>query len=303
VVFFHGDGGNGKTVFTYVLGAVLGSYRAVSQESAFTISKQGHRGHAQDIAVLKGARLVVCAEPDEGRMWDMGRVKQWSGNEGKIRANLMRQNSIEFEPQGKLILVANHLLDIQTVDSAVQRRLRVVPWNNTPKLVDKTLKETLVEEEAGAILAWALEGQLEYLKQGLPPCSVIDEASAEYLNEKDVMGRFVADCFEITAGKTAPIPLAKVGELFNEWAIANGEKQIRRMKSQALRSKGIDVSATHGRQMVRNAVITAAACNLFTSLLQRRHEAKTADGELPKIPRPDWWPSSGWPFSDQEKTS
>jgi hypothetical protein len=47
------------------------------------------------------------------------------------------------------------------------------------------------------------DGLQEYLKNGLPACSVIDDATAEYLKEKDVMGRFVADCFEIV-GRAGP---------------------------------------------------------------------------------------------------
>nr|WP_244520760.1 phage/plasmid primase, P4 family [Aliiruegeria lutimaris] len=272
VHFFYGGGGNGKGVFIKAIGYALGDYQVTAQESAFTIDRSGRRAHAQEIAVLRGKRHVVVSEPEEGRAWDMGRVKAWSGNEAPMRANFMRQDSFEFWPAGKLTMVANEKLTIKTVDAATRRRLRMVPWPNTPDSPDSTLKDRL-HEEAPGILRWMLDGLAFYLRDGmgdLPP-SIAAETEA-YLAEQDVIQRFMDDCLVFTDVQN-DISLTTIRTIYNEWALGNDASQINRGLGTKLTSKGARISSTGGRKFLRGAYLSAAGEVLKEDATKRAEES------------------------------
>ena len=70
LLFIHGPGGNGKSVFANVVGRILKDYATVASFDTFTESK-GDR-HSAEIATLAGARLVSASEPEKG---GLGRVQ------------------------------------------------------------------------------------------------------------------------------------------------------------------------------------------------------------------------------------
>ena len=57
---------------------------------------------------------------------------------------------------------------------------------------DPGLAEKLNKEWPG-ILAWAIEGCLEWQRIGLAPPSAVVEATQNYLTEEDAVGRFIAE--------------------------------------------------------------------------------------------------------------
>ena len=79
LVFVHGDGGNGKTVFQNTISAVAGDYATTAPMDAFTASR-GDR-HPTDLAMMRGARLVSASETEEGRPWAEARIKQMTGGD------------------------------------------------------------------------------------------------------------------------------------------------------------------------------------------------------------------------------
>jgi hypothetical protein len=67
LMFIHGDGGNGKSVFLNTVAGIMGDYAVTAPMDAFTIST-GDR-HPADLAMLRGARLVAASETEQGRSW------------------------------------------------------------------------------------------------------------------------------------------------------------------------------------------------------------------------------------------
>ncbi len=65
LLFLYGTGKNGRSTFLEVLKAVLGGYAATADFSAFTTKKNGD-GPRNDIARLRGARLVTAIEFERG---------------------------------------------------------------------------------------------------------------------------------------------------------------------------------------------------------------------------------------------
>lgn len=192
--FLYGTGGNGKGVFLNTLRAIMADYAEVSSTDVFTASR-GDR-HPTELAALRGARLVVAQEVEEGRRWAEARIKALTGGD-PVSARYMRQDFFEYVPNFKLIIAGNHKPRLVTVDEAIRRRLHLIPFEVSipEQRRDLDLAEKLAQEHAG-ILAWAIEGCLNYLSQGLDAPERVKAATDAYFASQDVMSEFLAECCE-----------------------------------------------------------------------------------------------------------
>lgn len=125
----------------------------------------------------------------------------------------MRQDAFRFLPQFKLFIVGNHKPGLQNVDEAIRRRMNMIPFLVVipKKERDLNLDEKLKEEWPG-ILAWMIEGCLEWQRIGLAPPKKVTDATSEYLQDEDVFGRFVDECCYVDRGRWTSFTA-----LFHEW--------------------------------------------------------------------------------------
>jgi len=188
--FFYGSGGNGKGAFLRTLAAVLGSYATTASLDLFLASK--FEQHPEELAALRGMRLVVATETGEGRRWDESKIKAMSGGD-EIRARFMRQNSFTYMPQFKIIVSGNDQPRIADTGPALRRRLQMVPFDIqvTP---DGTFEARMLAAEAPAILAWVLDGYVAWRERGLDPPPAVLAATEEYFHEQDLVAQWLAEC-------------------------------------------------------------------------------------------------------------
>jgi putative DNA primase/helicase len=214
-----GEGGNGKSVFSVVVSTVLGDYATTAPLDTFMETK-GER-HPTDLAGLRGSRLVLCSETAQGRRWAESKIKALTGGD-KVSARFMRQDFFEFTPQFKLLVIGNHKPGIRSVDEAIRRRLHLLPFTVTiPKAKqDKKLMEKLLLERDG-ILAWAVEGCLEWQLKGLAPPPCVVAATEEYFEEEDRIGQFLEE--ECEQGVNFKVAIADLYTRWKERAEARGE--------------------------------------------------------------------------------
>jgi phage/plasmid-associated DNA primase len=125
----------------------------------------------------------------------------------------MRQDFFEFTPQFKLVVSGNHRPGLRTVDEAMRRRMNLVPFNVTIPAAkrDSRLTEKLRTEWSG-ILAWAVEGCLEWQRVGLRPPQAVTAATDAYMTAEDALGNWLTENtvkgVNFRAGST---------ELFQDW--------------------------------------------------------------------------------------
>ena len=134
--FLFGRGGTGKSTFLNSIMSAFGSY-AVKADFATFAGKGNLAGSTQtsDIARFKGARLIVCSEiPDRGNL--STRLKDLTGGD-KILARHLYGNPFEFVPTHSVWVAGNVAPEADYLDSGVERRLVIVPADNTPKMVDQ----------------------------------------------------------------------------------------------------------------------------------------------------------------------
>lgn len=195
VLFFHGEGANGKTTFVNAIMSVLGRDYAKMAAPGLLLRRR-FDSHPTEIADLYGARLVVSSELDEGKALNEALVKQLTGND-KLKGRWMHKDFFEFEPTHKIVLISNHMPDISGTDWGIWRRVKLVPWSvqisddEKDRYLDVKLKA-----EAPGILNWMVQGCLEYQRERsltlLEP-AVIRTAVEEYRTESNPVEDFLAD--------------------------------------------------------------------------------------------------------------
>ena len=209
----HGAGANGKTTFLETAKRLLGGLAATAAFDTFARAR-GDRGPRNDLARLHRARLVAAAESGEGRRLDEATVKQITGGD-TVAARFLYGEHFEYRPAFKLWLATNHRPRVDGDDDAIWRRIRLIPFNVSFRgREDRELEQTLAAELPG-ILTWAVQGCLAWQSDGLGSAGAVDEATAEYRQEEDVLGAFLTERCELGAGhETAPADLRTAYETY-----------------------------------------------------------------------------------------
>ena len=83
--------------------------------------------------------------------------------------------------------------------------------------------ERLAPELPG-ILAWGVQGCLDWLKFGLGTPDEVKEATGSYRGEMDVIGAFIDECCVIS--KIIEVTATEIYKAYTKWAESNGEKPI-----------------------------------------------------------------------------
>jgi len=235
--FLYGTGANGKSVFVNTLLAVLGDYGINAPMETFMASRNDR--HPTELAMLRGARLVVAVETEQGRSWNESRIKELTGGD-LITARNLYQAFFTYAPQFKPILTGNHKPALRNIDEAIRRRLHLIPFTITvpPDKRDKNLQQKLLVERDG-IFEWALQGCLAWQRDGLCPPQSVRQATDEYFEAEDSVGRWIEErCLRATNAR------ALTNELFadwKQWAETAGEfVGTQKRLSELLQSRGIE---------------------------------------------------------------
>lgn len=222
LAILYGPGENGKSTFQRILLELLGDYAQQAPTSTFL----ERRGDAipNDLARLRSARLVMAAETGESRRLNEALVKQMTGGD-RISARFMRAEWFEFTPQFTPWLATNHKPEIRGTDHAIWRRIRLIPFTVTiaPEKRDNDLADKLLSELEG-ILTWAVQGCLDWQRDGLGTSAAVEQATADYRTEQDVVGRFLDD--RCIVDPHATVTAAELYGTYGYWCSANGEESL-----------------------------------------------------------------------------
>lgn len=222
--FPYGSGANGKSVFLSVVREVLGDYG--TEAAPDLLVEKRFSGVPTDVADLRGYRFVTTTEIEGGRRMASDVMKRITG-ESKLKARRMRQDFESFDNVTTLWMAANDRPQVDGLDEAIWRRIRLIPFTVTIAADnrDPFLTQTLLEEQE-AILAWAVEGCLAWQREGLKPPEAVMAATDSYREESNPL----ADWFEAECelDPDAIIPAAQLRETYERWTVAFRVKKIPR---------------------------------------------------------------------------
>lgn len=256
---FWGKGSNGKSTLRETMFKVLGPDYACKASKDLLLATKGDK-HPTELADLKGKRMVVAMETEEGRRLNESLIKELTGGD-RIKARRMREDFWEFDATHKLFLGTNSKPVVRTGGHGTWRRLLLVPftqrfWKDTDTekgpehlKADLTLKEKLAEESAG-ILAWLVRGCLEWLRDGrnLAVPDQVSKATSEYQAEEDVFAPFFNAYYERHEGSF--VVASELYKKFVEWFTKEegeeAKKPSKKWVSNRLGDLGIDKKASNG---------------------------------------------------------
>ncbi len=220
IFIFYGKGRNGKSTFLNTMMDILGDYARQAAPNVLMVKTTEQ--HSTDVADLAGARFVAAIEVEEHKRLSEVTVKQMTGND-RMKARFMRQDNFEFTPTHKTFLATNHKPVIRGTDDAIWDRVRLVPFRvRIPEEEDdKGLRDKLLAEASG-ILTWAVQGALDWQRDGLGQPDEVKDATSAYRNEMDVLGDWMADCCVLEPAATATS--AKLYASYHQWCLTGGER-------------------------------------------------------------------------------
>ena len=200
LIIAYGCGRNGKSTFWNSVSRVLGLYSG--NVSADTLTCGCRRNVKPEMAEIKGKRLLIAAEMQEGARLNDSIVKQLCSTDD-IFAEKKYKDPFSFSPSHSLVLYTNHLPRVSASDDGVWRRLIVIPFNAKIEGNSdiKNYADYLYQNAAESILAWIIEGAKRVIDMSykFPVPSVVQEAIDDYKAQNDWFGNFLNEKCEIDA--------------------------------------------------------------------------------------------------------
>lgn len=239
-----GHGANGKSVFTDVLSDVFGDHAVTTPFSTFEIKSGG--GIPNDVAALKGARLVMASEGEQGKPMAEAMLKRLTGGD-KVTARFMRREFFTFKPEFLLLLATNYKPNFKGQDEGLWRRVKLIRWNRyfKPEERDTGLTSYLVREEGEGILAWAVAGARQWFANGrrLRDPDSIREATREYRETSDALTGFIPGVFVVDPTSKHRYTGKEIHKAYTEWADEEGLQRHEIWKRRTLFSAVVERGA------------------------------------------------------------
>ena len=222
MIIAYGGGANGKSTFWNTIFRVLGNY--AGKISAESLTMNCKRNVKPEMAELKGKRLIIASEMEEGMRLNTATVKQLCSTD-EIQAEKKYKDPFHFVPSHTLVLYTNHLPKVGANDDGIWRRLVVIPFN--AKIVGdsdiKNYADNLFDNAGGYIMQWIIEGAKKAIDADfkVKQPKIVDDAIQAYREDNDWLGQFIDECCDVEPSLTA-----KSGELYQAYrahCMTNGE--------------------------------------------------------------------------------
>jgi P4 family phage/plasmid primase-like protien len=148
-------------------------------------------------------------------------LKTMSGGD-TIVARQNYKSEIEFRAKYQTVFQSNYRPAFNSLDSGNRRRYLELPFDNVLKYdpeveVDTGLRDRLINDKLihEAVLAWIVEGAVEWRKNGLQIPQCVRAATEELFKQNDFLGDFWSEC--IRDDKDSDLPLATLWAVYEAW--------------------------------------------------------------------------------------
>lgn len=221
LIIAYGEGRNGKSTLFNVIARVLGSYSG--SLSADVLTNSCRRNIKPELAELRGKRLVIASELEEGNGLNTAVLKQLCSTD-PIYAEPKYRRPFSFIPTHLAVLCTNHLPSIGTMDTGTWRRIKVVPFNAVIQGDSevKNYTEYLFKNAGGAILKWIMDGSKMVIENGykIEVPDAVKSVVVEYRATNNDFREFLDSCCNVGDGYS--IPSGELYTAYRSYATSQG---------------------------------------------------------------------------------
>lgn len=216
-----GGSTSGKSFFAVSLSKALGAYAGPFGLQLLRAKQDSDINVALADALDK--RFIYAEEPSDGWILHADEIKRLTG-ETMVTARRpferrARSGMMSFTPW----MVANAVPTIRGADTALKRRVIMVPFSQSLTRAEEKVERRRALTESGyreAILAWAVEGASRYLREGWAALETPAKAlafAAEAIADMNQLEQFLADrCVVGEDRREVPSELYKAYEMWCE---------------------------------------------------------------------------------------
>ncbi|MFJ8000167.1 phage/plasmid primase, P4 family [Streptomyces sp. NPDC096310] len=219
----HGRNGKGTTIRT--MQKVFG--HDIVHEVPFTIFEnvRGQAVHTEQIAALRGKRLVVAQEGNQGVPMNTALLKNLSGGD-RISTRHLHGKVFSFEPTLTIVLATNYLPEFGSGGAALWARTKAMLFGQSfADRRDPDLEPTIQGPEREGVAAWVVRGAVRYYAEGLrDPLSVV-AATEHHKDEVDPLKPLVGEVFEYD--DESEVKRSDFNRALKEWREDNGDKSAK----------------------------------------------------------------------------
>ena len=227
-----GMGNNAKSLIQSLVLKTLGEYCSTAPTSLITGRRTSSANATPDLCHVEKKLVVFLQEPNPDETIRAGVLKEMTGND-MIYVRQLFKNGRNAPFKAKLVLVCNNIVDIPCMDSALKRRITVIPFTSTflteREYASRKSKGTL--DEKACIIDSTVETNLldscpafMYLIcrrfheiKGLPYVvpQYIQNITEEYITSNNYPMIFIQYYIEQVDGSS--LMITDVYELFKDW--------------------------------------------------------------------------------------
>jgi putative DNA primase/helicase len=236
-LFAIGYTANAKSILAELLRDVLGPYLWEADFSTFNRKIDNH-GPRSDLVRMRGKRLGIVTEGEQGRKLDAAVFKKLTGGGEPIPVAEKHAPEFVLEPAATLFFHTNHMPELLGADGGVMRRVLVMPWDvrsykaDTEADLIAELREqgldpriardrdellTQLKAQRTGFFAALMRAHFEEQRDGLGLPERVLEATREWAAAEDAVGTFLALKTE-RAPSDSYIAKDDLVREFNEWA-------------------------------------------------------------------------------------
>ncbi|MBS0586856.1 MAG: PriCT-2 domain-containing protein [Proteobacteria bacterium] len=217
MLFFIGQGRNGKNTLGELIQDVLGDYARKIPASTLMSKKQ--ESHPTEIANLQGIRLALASEINEGEYWNEARINEITGDK-ELSARVMRGDYFTFRRTHKHVIYGNHRPQLRAVATGIKSRIKIVPFTADFNGREDAALPARLRREMPYVLHWLMEGHKKWLEAGrkLPYCLAVEDESADYFASQSTVELWLSERVNILSNDDRPASQCpKSSELYADY--------------------------------------------------------------------------------------
>ena len=238
LLYFIGDGRNGKGTVVKVMQDLLGSHSVRLNSDLLNSQPQSSFKKDDALAATEGKSLLIFNEIDERMVASTQNIKDLTeGGRDEFGNKIMTvlrpaySKNYEVNISGTPLIIANNLInfgDWSALDP-IFKRLILVPFdfkilNEDPDILNK------LAVEYPKIQAWLYLNYFKYkgirLKMEAKPQS-IEKKFIQYREDSDIIGMFWTDCIDTTLRSADEMLRSDLYRMYEQYCKVNGRKSIK----------------------------------------------------------------------------